>query len=985
MLHMFMNCDKLTSLDVSKFNTSNVTNMGGMFYNCKKLTSLDVSKFNTINVTEMGSMFYFCNNLTNLDVSKFNTSNVTNMGGMFYYCEKLTSLDVSKFNTSNVTNMGRMFEGCTHLEYLDVSNFSTSNVTNMSQMFHDCQRLKSLDLSNFNTSNVTKMYYMFASSYTLTQLDLSNFNTSNVTNMSGMFSGCSKLQTIYTGDDWSVGSNTTTVNMFYYCLKIEGQQDTKYDVNKQNGEYARVDNAPDTPGYLTYKKNKKVTSISIKKQPTKLTYKNDEDFISDGGEITATYEDNTTKEIPLRLCSVTPIDKNKNGEQTLTVEYFGVTTPITITRTAPMVWATWDNATYTLTVGYDANACGQYEHEINTDKWTPYKVVKCLGDEIVPTNSTQDRRLVKKIIFEESFKNYTPTTTAYWFNQCKDLTTIEGLEYVNTAQVKNMAFMFSSCENLTTIDLKHFNTENVSNMDCMFGDCYKLKTIDLSSLNTEKVTNMSHMFLGCKSLQKLDISNFNTSKVTRMDNMFSYCKKLQTLNISNFNTENVEKIDWMFSSCYNLEILDISSFDMHNVKNIEWMFGQCTNLKTIYVGEKWDLQNLSTDEQNNKYVFYNCTALIGGSGTKYDANHTDYVYAHIDGGESNPGYLSIKTKEVKSIVITTQPTKNTYYIGEDFDPTDGIITITYADNTTTTANLSSAAITAIDQTKPGTQTLTVTYLGKTTEIDITLLEVKAVSIEITSSPITTYYVGDSFNPDGGELTIKYNNGTTQTVALANATITGYNASNTGSQTLTIKYGGVSTTIGVTVLAVDVTSISMSAYPEKTEYTQGESLSLSGGTIYVSYSNGSEEYIALTNAEISGYNPEITGSQTVYVSYGGYETSFTITVSAKTEPEPEPNPNPNPNPEPNPEPEPEPEPQPNPVPVSEITDAPVVKIWSSSNTIYIENAESDITVISTLGSQITKQKPTSTRTEITIPRSGIYIVRTGSTVQKVIIR
>ena len=60
---MFRGCKSLTSLDVSKFNTSNVTNMNWMFYECKSLTSLDVSNFNTSNVTDMSKMFYNCANL----------------------------------------------------------------------------------------------------------------------------------------------------------------------------------------------------------------------------------------------------------------------------------------------------------------------------------------------------------------------------------------------------------------------------------------------------------------------------------------------------------------------------------------------------------------------------------------------------------------------------------------------------------------------------------------------------------------------------------------------------------------------------------------------------------------------------------------------------------------------------------------------------------------------------------------------------------
>ena len=57
----------------------------------------------------MSSMFYNLYYLTSLDVSHFNTSNVTTMTQMFNACPKITTLDVSNFNTSNVTNMSQMF------------------------------------------------------------------------------------------------------------------------------------------------------------------------------------------------------------------------------------------------------------------------------------------------------------------------------------------------------------------------------------------------------------------------------------------------------------------------------------------------------------------------------------------------------------------------------------------------------------------------------------------------------------------------------------------------------------------------------------------------------------------------------------------------------------------------------------------------------------------------------------------------------------
>ena len=130
-----------------------LTSMGVMFYNCIKLTSLDISGFDTSQVTNMDSMFKECANLVSLDTSDFDTSQVTSMDSMFYRCASLTSLDLSGFDTSQVTNMDSMFGQCRKLTSLDLSGFNTSQVTSMDSMFYNCSNLRLFTISG-NMSNV---------------------------------------------------------------------------------------------------------------------------------------------------------------------------------------------------------------------------------------------------------------------------------------------------------------------------------------------------------------------------------------------------------------------------------------------------------------------------------------------------------------------------------------------------------------------------------------------------------------------------------------------------------------------------------------------------------------------------------------------------------------------------------------------------------------------------------------------------------------
>ena len=97
MNYMFDNCESLKSLDLTKFNTENVTSMKFMFEACTTLTSLDVSNFNTAKVTDINYMFSNCSALTTIYASdNFVTDQVTYGNYMFNGCEKLKDYDGSK-------------------------------------------------------------------------------------------------------------------------------------------------------------------------------------------------------------------------------------------------------------------------------------------------------------------------------------------------------------------------------------------------------------------------------------------------------------------------------------------------------------------------------------------------------------------------------------------------------------------------------------------------------------------------------------------------------------------------------------------------------------------------------------------------------------------------------------------------------------------------------------------------------------------------
>ena len=226
----------ILDIDLSNFDTSNVTDMSAMFYGMSNLTSLNLSNFDTSRVTDMSSMFTFMYNLTTLNLSDFDTSNVTDMRNMFQGL-KLTSLDLSNFDTSNVTDMNGMFVNMPDLITLDLSNFDTSKVTNMSFMFENMYSLKILDISNFDISKVESMSYAFAI-----------FHDHNA----GLLD---KLEKIYVNNDFNTSQLTDFSNMFRNRRKLRGGAGSFLpDPSTADKSWLRIDDpAHGRPGYFTRK------------------------------------------------------------------------------------------------------------------------------------------------------------------------------------------------------------------------------------------------------------------------------------------------------------------------------------------------------------------------------------------------------------------------------------------------------------------------------------------------------------------------------------------------------------------------------------------------------------------------------------------------------------------------------------------------------------------------------------------------------------
>ena len=158
---------------------------------------------------------------------------------------------------------------------------------------------------------------------------------------------------------------------------------------------------------------------------------------------------------------------------------------------AQMKYTVFDSSTGTLTFKYGEKPTGE-------EGITVYDIPDASSS---PGWKLQVSSSIKTVVFDESFKNARPTRCFAWFQNCSSLTTINGIENLNTEEVTDMDYMFYNCSSLTTLDLSGFNTAKVKYMTMMFGNCSKLTRIYVSDqFTTSAVTSSSDMFTSCNSL-----------------------------------------------------------------------------------------------------------------------------------------------------------------------------------------------------------------------------------------------------------------------------------------------------------------------------------------------------------------------------------------------------------------------------------------------------------------------------------------------------
>ena len=302
--------------------------------------------------------------------------------------------------------------------------------------------------ASFANARPTSCFMWFKGCSNLTTIEgIEYFNTENVTNMRYMFDLCRSLKSLDL-TNFNTENVTDMYYMFNYCTSLESLDLTNFNT-------AKVTN---------------MAGMFQRCFALKTIYASDK-FVTD--QIT---EGSCMFSDCLNLKDYTSSKEDHTYANCGPTGYF----------TYGRGYAMFDGVTGTLTFSYKG-VKPEGAYDLNEGDNTP---------EWISKNS-----YVKKVVFDASFANTRPTSFFSWFRGCENLTTIEGIEYLNT--------------------------ENVENMSSMFRDCYALESLDLSSFNTAKVTSMSRMFYICKALTTIYASDkFVTNKVTNGNDMFYGCEKL---------------------------------------------------------------------------------------------------------------------------------------------------------------------------------------------------------------------------------------------------------------------------------------------------------------------------------------------------------------------------------------------------------------------------------------------------------------------------
>jgi len=311
-----------------------------------------------------------------------------------------------------------------------------------------------------------------------------------------------------------------------------------------------------------------------------------------------------------------------------------------------------------------------------------------------------------------------------------------------------------------------------------------------------------------------------------------------------------------------------------------------TNPKKILyaVGEAIDTTGLEltvtlNDEQHTQQIVSSdVTGLTFSPANAPSTAGSSTVTVNFGGQSTTYPITVVQSLMVTKLALNTAPKKTSYAVGEKFDPTGMSITATMEDGSTlTVSDTSKFACTPLTAfTAVGTAPITVSYLGASFTFDVTVDGVLE-SIAVTTNPTTTGYVkGATLSTAGMVVTAHYQNSTV-TKAVTGYTCSPTTLSTSGTQTITVTYGGKTATFTVSVTDASVSALSVKTKPTTLTFYRGDTLVTTGLVLTATMTDGKTQDVS-TGFTTSPTTLTSNGTQTVTVTYGNKSTTYTVTVT-----------------------------------------------------------------------------------------------------------
>lgn len=527
--------------------------------------------------------------------------------------------DFYEIRTNGGTNYNNLFRDYNGTS-LDIGNWDTSKVTNMESMFYNCSNLTSLDIGNWDVRNVESLYNFFYDCKKLEVVDMSNWETNNLENTSGLFSNCISLHTVklnncsrdtierLLGDGWSYPEgdiNGQTRKLYVTESNVESMSppnDWEF-VNKDTNEViAQIELLYDQDS-KEFRENREIEEVTtmVTNRHTDLSgmFQECENLRT----INNIAEWNTSNVREMHnmfencrsLESLTLDGKYWNTSKVENVEhmFFGCEN----LRTLDLSNFDLSNTDSTNWMFRDCNRL----HTLRLDNCNGTTIMKITGSESFPTGSARGYEGTRKIYCKK--ENAFGSTPDGWefidvvtgevivpeepefyipgYFKGKD---IEEATTMVTSEHDDLSEMFSSCENLRTINnISEWDTSNVTTMYRMFENCRSLESLDLSSFNTSNVDSMYDIFARCENLKELNLSSFEIRENCDTDWMFVDCRKLHMLRLDDCNEDTIRKI---------IESDDFPTGEAKDYEGIRQIFVKEENVGDLTAPDGWEFVNV---------------------------------------------------------------------------------------------------------------------------------------------------------------------------------------------------------------------------------------------------------------------------------------------------------------------------------------------------------------------------------------------------------